>query len=206
MRETPALPEADATDLLSAGAHGPDRMDAVFARLFSSYGRAFLDQFTAGRTHGGRDVGVELAKSEWRRALAEFEDDSLLRACDQLREACRWPPNLADMLAAVRLPPAGVLADYYATAQRLLRLRQACPGADDGQWPTRALFWAALRYGAADVMSTPWERARERFGAVYASLGGKSLAEVPSSAAPRISEHRGPPPQGVFERLRRIGQ
>ena len=105
MRETPALPEADATDLLSAGAHGPDRMDAVFARLFSSYGRAFLDQFTAGRTHGGRDVGVELAKSEWRRALAEFEDDSLLRACDQLREACRWPPRWAACASRVRRAP-----------------------------------------------------------------------------------------------------
>ncbi|AWI53184.1 hypothetical protein DEH84_06885 [Aquabacterium olei] len=121
----------------------------ILATLQARYGNKFADLW--------RGVPPASLEAVWSEDLAGFTVAEIKRGLD----ACKhrdWPPTLPEFINLCR--PAMDMERVFLEAQEGIRAR------DRGQpykWTHPALYWAAVDFGASDLMRMTWREARHRW-------------------------------------------
>lgn len=144
-----------------------DNVDALFQTFDALYGARLADMW--------KGSNIDHVKRVWRDALSGFT----LREVKEGIKACRakpWPPTLPEFLLLCR-PPVN-FEELYAEAQ--VQISRRTEGRD--QWPSRAVYWAAVEYGFGDLRAHAWSVAKARWSRILATkLQQEDLAEIPDA-------------------------
>lgn len=145
-------------------------IDRLFARFEAYYGSRFADAW--------RGADVAMVKGVWAEKLAELTRDELAAGVQAL-DRCKFPPTLPEFYALCRPAPDYDTLHHEAVAQMRAR--------EDGRdkWPSLALFWAAQRIGAWDLMSMSYPAMKTRWKAVFDKADMEARAGLLPDIPPR---------------------
>ncbi|WP_146192516.1 hypothetical protein [Alcaligenes faecalis] len=124
-------------------------IDRLFMRLSVMYGQQFAAQWAG--------VDEKCMKDAWAQELAGFTGDEIAAGVDACRSR-RYVPNLPEfmMLCRPALDPA------TAHAEAVLGMQERKRG-EPGEWSHSAVYWAAVRVGAHDLLNQSFSVIRARW-------------------------------------------
>lgn len=140
-------------------------VERIFERLATMYGSVFLDMWSS--------MDPDLVKQCWADELSGYTADEIaagLAAC----KGKSYPPTLPQFLMLCRRPVDPEAAFYEAARQMARR------GTGADEWPSPAIYWAAVKIGAFDMRNATWATIKRRWTDVLDEmLADSNLPQVP---------------------------
>ncbi|QBH21047.1 hypothetical protein EYC51_16970 [Alcaligenes faecalis] len=148
-------------------------IDRLFMRLSVMYGQQFAAQWAS--------VNEQAMKSAWAQDLAGFTGDEIAAGVEACKSR-RYVPNLPEFMMLCR--PA--LDPVTAHAEAVLGMQDRKRG-EMGEWSHPAVYWAAVKIGAHDLLSLSFSVVRARWERILRdsfAKGAWDAVPAPSLALP----------------------
>lgn len=129
-------------------------VDRLFARFSAMFGRTWASQWE------GADMAS--VKAIWAEDLAGCTAEQIRAGIDALTGA--FPPSLPEFAQLCR----GIATGERDPEQDFVAAVRAFGG---GRWPSRAVYWTAVRVGRFDIMGNPWSAVKARWLAAAREVG-----------------------------------
>lgn len=145
--------------------------------LHMLYGSRFMQQWDG--------VDKPRLAQFWAERLDGYTGDEIkvgLDACDGLE----WPPSLPEFMALCRPWLKPDVAHHIAVDGFSARSRGA-----DFDWPHPSIYWAGVRVGVHDLLTTPYARIKMRWDSAFNDCLSEELEPIPVVAAPLPAPERG---------------
>lgn len=124
-------------------------VDRLFMRLSVMYGQQFAAQWAS--------VDEQAMKAAWAQDLAGFSGEEIAAGVEACKSR-RYVPNLPEFMMLCR--PA--LDPVTAHAEAVLGMQDRKRG-EQGEWSHPAVYWAAVRVGAHDLLNQSFSVIRARW-------------------------------------------
>lgn len=140
--------------------NGLDLMTHLYNRLDGMYPNRWRANFT-------NPTAIQSWKDSWAEAFEE-EGVSPTEAREGLRNCRRmydWPPSLPEFLKACRTGLQPEAAFHEAVAGMSARRR-----GEPGVWSHQAIYWAAVKLGSGEILSTSYSAIKGRWEKILADV------------------------------------
>ena len=121
----------------------------LMIKMQAMYGAKFTQQW--------QGIDTDILQTEWAEQLAGFTGDELSRGLAACRER-PWPPTLPEFMVLCR-PPMLPEPAFYEAVTGLSQRRRG----EYGEWAHPALFHAAVKVGAHDMLNGSYQQLRTRW-------------------------------------------
>lgn len=142
----------------------------LFAVLSANYGKMWFDQW--------QGTPLRVMEEVWKKALAGYSAEEIeagVAACAKKK----WPPNLPEFLLLCR-PEIDAKAAWAIASRGMMDRSRGEPG----QWKTPVIYWAAVRFGAWELINESFEKNK----VAWQSTIDQALADQVAGKLPDIPE------------------
>lgn len=144
-------------------------VERIFDWMIKRYGALFIDMMSWSEETDYKDV-----KQAWAEDLAGFTQEELMRGLANCKRYCEMPPTLPKFMRLCR-PPVEYEPMFYEAVRCMARR-----GTGLEKWPSKAVYWAAVKIGAFDLKNGSWATLQKRWvSALDEMLGNPELPEIP---------------------------
>lgn len=146
-----------------------EAVEIIWDWLTKRYGAVFLDMWS-----WSDDAGLQEIKQAWSEELAGFTEQELRTGLIGCKRYCEMPPTLPKFMRLCR-PPVEYESMFYEAVKCMARR-----GTGLEKWPSKAVYWAAVKIGAFDLKNGSWATLQKRWvSALDEMLASADLPEIP---------------------------